>query len=87
MKEGIHPDYHTIKVVMVDGTEYETRSTWGKEGDIMKLDIDPTTHPAWTGGTARVIEKAQLSRFQSRYGKFGGIASESGSEKKEEEKK
>ena len=49
MKSDIHPDYHMIKVVMTDGTEYETRSTWGSEGDVMRLDIDPKTHPAWTG--------------------------------------
>ena len=48
MKSDIHPDYHMIKVVMTDGTEYETRSTWGSEGDVMRLDIDPKTHPAWT---------------------------------------
>ena len=40
MKPDIHPDYHMIKVVMTDGTEYETRSTWGSEGDVMRLDID-----------------------------------------------
>ena len=26
---------------MTDGTEFETRSTWGKENDVLKLDIDP----------------------------------------------
>ena len=40
MKKDIHPDYHTIKVQMTDGTEYESRSTWGSEGDTLKLDID-----------------------------------------------
>ena len=50
MKPEIHPDYHTIKVVMTDGTEFETRTTWGKEGDTLHLDIDPKSHPAWTGG-------------------------------------
>ncbi|MGA0057505.1 MAG: 50S ribosomal protein L31, partial [Pelagibacteraceae bacterium] len=30
MKKEIHPNYHKIKVVMTDGTEFETRSTWGK---------------------------------------------------------
>src|SRR3546814_9069996 len=50
MKADIHPDYHTIKVQMTDGTVFETRSTWGKEGDTMQLDIDPKVHPAWTGG-------------------------------------
>ena len=45
MKQGIHPDYHSIMIVMSDGTKYESRSTWGKEGDILQLDVDPKTHP------------------------------------------
>ena len=36
MKKNIHPNYHKIKVVMTDGTEFETRSTWGKENDTLK---------------------------------------------------
>ena len=43
MKDKIHPDYHKITVVMTDGTSFETRSTWGKEGASMRLDIDPKT--------------------------------------------
>ena len=39
-----------ITVVMTDGTEYQTRSTWGKEGDKLNLDIDSKSHPAWIGG-------------------------------------
>ena len=35
MKKEIHPEYHTIKVVMTDGTEFETRTTWGAAGDTM----------------------------------------------------
>ncbi|MGN6572794.1 MAG: 50S ribosomal protein L31, partial [Pseudolabrys sp.] len=46
MKTDIHPDYHTIKVVMTDGSEFTTRTTWGKEGDVLNLDIDPKSHPA-----------------------------------------
>lgn len=71
MKSEIHPDYHTIKVVMTDGTEYETRSTWGEEGSVMKLDVDPKSHPAWQGGTAKVVEKGQLSKFEKRFSGFG----------------
>ena len=41
MKSGIHPEYHTINVEMTDGTKFQTRSTWGKEGDTLHLDIDP----------------------------------------------
>ena len=71
MKADIHPNYHFIKVVMTDGTEYTTRSTYGKEGDKMNLDIDPKTHPAWTGGTQALMDRGgRLSRFNN---KFSGI--------------
>ena len=49
MKKDIHPDYHEIKIIMTDGSERRVRSTWGKEGDVMKLSVDPLNHPAWTG--------------------------------------
>ena len=52
MKDGIHPDYHFIEVRLIDGTTYQTRSTYGKEGDTLALEIDPSVHPAWTGGSA-----------------------------------
>lgn len=68
MKANTHPDYHTITVVQTDGTEYQTRSTWGKEGEVLKLDTDPLSHPAWQGGTGKVVEKGQLSKFENRYG-------------------
>ena len=35
---------------MTDGTQFETKSTWGVEGDVLKLEIDPKSHAAWTGG-------------------------------------
>ena len=68
MKADIHPDYHTIKVVMTDGTEFETRSTWGAEGDTMTLDIDPTSHPAWTGGGQQLVDRGgRVSRFNKKF--------------------
>ncbi len=68
MKDKIHPDYHMIKVVMTDGTQYETRSTYGKEGDTLNLDIDPSTHPAWTGGNQNLLDRGgRLSKFKKRY--------------------
>lgn len=67
-----HPDYHYIKVVMTNGTEFVTRSTMGKEGDVLNLDIDPSTHPAWTGGTQQLLDRGgRVSRFNSR---FGGLS-------------
>lgn len=69
MKANTHPDYHMIKVQMTDGTVFETRSTWGKEGDLMTLDIDPLAHPAWTGGNSRLLDSGgQVARFNKRFG-------------------
>ena len=68
MKSDIHPDYHTIKVVMTDGTEFHTRSTYGKDGDTMQLDIDPLSHPAWTGGQQQMMDRGgRVSRFNKRF--------------------
>ena len=71
MKSDIHPNYHTIKVVMTDGSEFTTRSTWGKEGDVLNLDIDPKSHPAWTGGTQQMMDRGgRVSRFNERFKGF-----------------
>lgn len=69
MKQGIHPDYHTIKVVMTDGTEYETRSTWGKEGDTMQLLIDPKNHPAYTGQRRMLDQAGRMEKFNKKFGR------------------
>ncbi len=72
MKADIHPDYHEITIVMVDGTEYKTRSTYGKEGDVLKLDIDSKSHPAWTGGDAKLMDRGgRVSRFKDKFAGFG----------------
>ena len=72
MKADLHPDYHTIKVVMTDGTEFTTRTTWGKSGDTLRLDIDPKSHPAWTGGQQHLLDRGgRLSRFQKKFGGLG----------------
>ena len=72
MKAEIHPDYHTINVKMTDGTIFQTRTTWGKEGDQMSLDIDPTVHPAWTGGSAKLLDTGgRVSKFKNKYSGLG----------------
>jgi large subunit ribosomal protein L31 len=68
MKSGIHPEYHPITIVMTDGTKFVTRSTYGKSGDTMNLDIDPKSHPAWTGGQATIMDRAgRVSRFNQKF--------------------
>jgi large subunit ribosomal protein L31 len=72
MKKEIHPEYHTITVEMTDGTQFETRSTYGSEGDVLKLDIDTKTHPAWTGQGGHLVDSAgQVAKFNKRFEGFG----------------
>ena len=70
MKSDIHPDYHDITIVMTDGTTYTTRSCYGKEGDTIRLDIDPKSHPAWTGVQRVMDTGGQVAKFNK---KFAGI--------------
>jgi len=72
MKENLHPDYHEITVIMTDGTQFVTRSTYGKAGDKLHLDIDSKTHPAWTG-THRLVDRGgQLAKFNKRFSGLSG---------------
>ncbi len=71
MKKDIHPDYHEVTVVMTDGTEFKTRTTWGEPGAVLKLDIDTKTHPAWTGVHRLVDSGGQLAKFNKRFKDFG----------------
>lgn len=72
MKADIHPDYHFIDVKMTDGTVIKMRSTWGAEGETLALDIDPTSHPAWTGGNAKLMDAGgRVSKFKNKYAGLG----------------
>ena len=72
MKNDIHADYHEITVKMTDGTEYKTFSTYGKPGETLVLDIDPTVHPAWTGGGHRLLDTGgRVSKFKKKYEGLG----------------
>lgn len=74
MKAGIHPDYHKITIKMTDGSSYETYSTYGKEGDVLQLDVDPKTHPAWVGGVT-LRKTGQMEKFNNKFAAFGAAAS------------
>ena len=71
MKKGIHPDYHFVNVVLNDGTSYRTRTTWGEPDAKLTLDIDPSTHPAWTGGQQNLLDRGgRLTRFNKKFKDF-----------------
>lgn len=72
MKKDTHPEYHLINVKMTDGTILQMKSTWGSEGDQLSLDIDPTVHPAWTGGGTRLMDAGgRVSKFKKKYEGLG----------------
>lgn len=66
--DDFHPNYHMVKVVLTDGTEFQTYSTYGEEGATLTLDIDPNTHPAWTGGNQNLLDRGgRVSRFKKKF--------------------
>ena len=72
MKKELHPDYHMITIKLTDGSTYETRSTYGSEGDVLTLDIDPSAHPAWTGGNSKLMDTGgRVSKFKNKYAGLG----------------
>jgi large subunit ribosomal protein L31 len=69
MKKVIHPEYHENTVIMTDGTEFKTRSTM--KGESLRLDIDPKSHPAWTGQHRLVDTGGQIAKFNKKFAAFG----------------
>lgn len=67
MKKGIHPAYHTVEVVMTDGTVYQTRSCY--KSDKMVLEIDSKSHPFYTGKQKLVDTAGRVDRFNKRFQK------------------
>ena len=72
MRKDLHPDYHPISVKLVNGETVEMRSTYGAEGATLSLDIDPSVHPAWTGGGTRLMDSGgRVSKFKKKYEGLG----------------
>jgi len=71
VKANIHPDYHEINIVMTDGTEFKTMSCMGKAGDTLRLDIDPKSHPAWTGVQRMTDRGGQVAKFNKKFASIG----------------
>ncbi len=71
MKKNIHPAYKELKIIMSDGTEFATRSTY--QGEKLLLDVDFRKHHAWKGGI--VSANANASQIADFNKKFGSIFS------------
>ncbi len=72
MKKDLHPDYHLIDVKMTNGDIVQMKSTWGKAGDTLALEVDPSVHPAWIGGGTRLLDTGgRVSKFKKKYEGLG----------------
>jgi large subunit ribosomal protein L31 len=72
MKSDIHPDYHLIDVKLTNGDVLQMKSTWGTEGQTLSLEIDPSSHPAWTGGSSRLMDAGgRVTKFKKKYEGLG----------------
>ena len=72
MRKDTHPEYHAINVKMTSGDIIQIKSTWGAEGHTLSLDIEPTVHPAWIGGTSRLLDTGgRVSKFKKKYEGLG----------------
>ena len=63
MKEGIHPEYKTAKVVCACGNVIETRSTRGD----FHIEICSACHPFFTGKQKIMDTAGRIERFKNRY--------------------
>lgn len=75
-----HPKQHLINVIMTDKkTQFQILTTWGKEGDTLRLDMDPKNHPAWQekGQTFINANDERVTKFKSKFGNFDFVGGSS----------
>ena len=78
MKQGIHPDYHSVVFRDISaGMTFLTRSTatsskrieWedGNTYPLIDVDITSASHPFYTGRAKIIDTSGQVERFNRRY--------------------
>jgi large subunit ribosomal protein L31 len=72
MKKGIHPEYHEVLVHCACGHTFTTHST---KKDL-RVEICSDCHPFFTGKQKLVDTAGRVERFEKRYGKKTGGATE-----------
>ena len=58
-----------------DGTNNEmipklSEAILQSEGEVLKLEIDPKSHAAWTGGKQKILDKGRISNFNKKFQNF-----------------
>ena len=72
-KQGIHPNYETIRVQCACGNVFETRST--HKGEI-HMEICSNCHPFFTGKQKMIDTAGRVERFRRKYAKADAAKSE-----------
>lgn len=63
---SIHKNYRKIKVISTKGDECSVESTYPH--DVMRLEVDCDTHPAWTKEATSLNTRAsEVAKFNQRY--------------------
>ncbi len=70
--ELTHPKQHLVNVEMTDGSKFQILTSWGKEGEVLKLDMDPKNHPAWQKDNQKFVNSND-KRVMDFKKKFGGL--------------
>ncbi len=65
MKEGIHPEYHSINAVCACGNEIPLGSVQSE----MKVEICSACHPFFTGKQKLIDSAGRVEKFMKKYGK------------------
>jgi len=63
MKQGIHPEYKSVRVVCQCGNNFETRST----RDSIRVEICSQCHPFFTGKQKIIDTEGRVEKFLQKY--------------------
>ncbi|MFD2368462.1 MULTISPECIES: 50S ribosomal protein L31 [Brevibacillus] len=63
MKQGIHPQYNTVKVTCACGNEFES----GSVKQALRVEICSNCHPFFTGKQKFVDAGGRVDRFKRKY--------------------
>ena len=71
MKKNIHPAYHNVTFSCSCGNSFSGRTTAGKEGETLKIEVCSSCHPCWVGGQKVLDTEGRVDKFKNRFAAFG----------------
>ncbi|MCE3255252.1 MAG: ribosomal protein [Rickettsiaceae bacterium] len=70
-----HPKQHNITLELSNKEKITIVTTWGKEGEVLKADIDPFNHPAWQDGNKTFVNpnNENMNKFKKKFSGFDNV--------------